>query len=220
MELKKTVAEKIAELRHNIEVRQAVVDHDRAELAALEAEERARRPALAGGQVWGCGDHRYLVAHDWAGVDKLYFVSLHGFNVTVGLASLGEDWFFVGLARDVLRVVPPKWEEERNLLLELESLYRGTSRESREMNAVLRKLDAIHNPSAVVPPEPPAPQVAPEPTGAELVGRRCWVRDLDDDAWTGPVEVKRYDPLNEGFPYATGYARWMFAKPYVEGVAP
>lgn len=97
----------------------------RSEADRIEAEERARRPALAQGQIW-----------EWIGEGCTYitcateaFGKVRLFNILDGNRLGGDGEFegipperfrFVGLARDVLRVVPP---------------------------------------------DPPAPQVAPEPTG-------------------------------------------------------
>lgn len=158
----------------------------RSEADRIEAEEQARRPALAAGQVWkdpatgsewiACVND--LLVNPWSGV------------FWCGDRSSLE---YVGLARDVLRVVPPDSEEIR---------YSG--------------------------PDTPitvqiAPHVAPEPTGAELVGRLCWVKLEGKTGWRGPGVIEKYDGSSMAFRVESridGLFWFTHAKPYIEGVAP
>lgn len=153
----------------------------RSEADRIEAEERARRPALAAGQVWRHPEHGHSVVED-PGISShggFTMWSLFGdIPMCEGAVSLEPGWEYVGLARDVLRVVPP------------------------------------------------APQVAPEPTGAELVGKRCWLKESKGSPWIGPAVVDEYDAKGEDGLWYRSMDRsvdgvWFFdAKPYVEGVAP
>lgn len=151
----------------------------RSEADRIEAEERARRPALAAGQVWEREGKRVLIAQSWVRSDLFDALSMDTF-ITQGtsIAGLPDGFAFVGLARDVLRVVPP---------------------------------------------EPPAPQVAPEPTGAELVGVKCWVTAELGGSWLGPVEIVEFDrsPIPYRATQRIDGSHWFYnAKPCVEGVAP
>lgn len=154
----------------------------RSEAARIEAEEKAKRPALAAGQVWRRIEdgaiyitfcNRNLLDGAWISVsfDGHSFVAWSGGEVS-------KEWEYVGLARDVLRVV--------------------------------------------VPEPPAAPQDVPEPTGAELVGNDCWVRDAENEAWRGPEMIRSYIDGDVAFPYrgAGGGYFWAYAKLYREGVAP
>lgn len=149
----------------------------RREADRIEAEERARRPALAAGQVWehpefghACLFRDLTTNALWmAFIDKQDGVPMH-------VDQMGDGG----------EIVP---------------------------GASLR----------VAPPDPPSPQVAPEPTGAELVGRRCWVKIEGKTGWRGPEVIEKYD--GSSMPYRVesridGFFWFTHAKPYVEGVAP
>lgn len=206
-----------------------------AEIARIEAEERARRPVLAAGQVWrirsddgdSWGYWTALPVH--GGICLFEVQSACGWAGARGFGGDDDQFEYVGLARDVLRVVPPSAEDPEFVRAPrwvLECIRDNATNPGRTMTqlGLEEHLDACHRLACEalgdkVQPVPPAPQVAPEPTGAELVGRRCWVRDRDESEWRGPFTIQDFD---EGRPrkYNTGAVAWRYAKPYVEGVAP
>lgn len=168
------------------------IAHHRAEVARLEDLQKAARPALAAGQVWRSPEGTAIIAEVVGKPDYLVSVRIDDWTAYLhehaSKRPILPQFEFVGLARDVLRVVQP---------------------------------DAVE-------------QVAPvqdEPTGAELVGKMCWVRvfnveSLDDGAWRGPVEIERFWGTGDGHDYRTDdslgdHSGWYReAKLYREGVTP
>ena len=79
----------------------------RAELERLDALEKAQRPALAEGQVWTSPKYgTSIVCTCGPGGSKTIFSTTHQV-LDVHISGLHESFEYVGLARDVLRVVPP-----------------------------------------------------------------------------------------------------------------
>ncbi len=153
--------------------------YHRAELERLDALEKAQRPALAAGQVWRSPEWGVSIVCAWDGVSgSIYNIEMQSL---VHYANGPSDCFvFLGLARDVLRVVQP---------------------------------DAGGAMEQVAP-------VQDEPTGAELVGRLCWVRDFGNKEWRGPHGIVHFAAGSQ-WPYEGGTAGfWAHAKLYREGVTP
>lgn len=149
--------------------------YHRAELERLDALEKAQRPALTAGQVWRSPEWGSSIICAWDGTSGSVY-NIERQSLVHYANGLDDCFVFVGLARDVLRVVPP---------------------------------DAVE-------------QVAPvqdEPTGAELVGKKCWVRDGDSQSWRGPYKIIGFFP-EDVYPYVVDVCAWNYAKLYREGVTP
>lgn len=147
------------------------IAHHRAELERLEAEEKAARPALAAGQVWRSPNFGLRLITTQLGGGKYSLDLLNADHMPYSGTQLDDCFEFVGLARDVLRVVEP------------------------EVSA---------------PPES-------EPTGAELVGKRCWVGGPEEwlDRVVTGMDGSYYKSQGPG---GTWFHRYV--KLYREGVAP
>jgi hypothetical protein len=212
----------------------------RAELERLDALEKAQRPALATGQVWRGGKTMkggatYLATVFPEGMtlvnldDGCRYSSYRGFD--------GDDdsFVFVGLARDVLRVVQPDAVEQVALpplnpfpmptgYEEISSLQAGEGDEYSNDGLVWwtsgggqthPKIPAMFHWRRKVAP------VQAEPTGADLVGEKCWVRNDGAKVWAGPWTVTAFEH-GDGLRYyfEAGFSWWGEAKLYREGVTP
>jgi hypothetical protein len=80
--------------------------YHRAELERLDALEKAQRPALAAGQVWRSPEWGVSIVCSWDGVSgSIYNIKRQ--SLVRYSSGLADCFVFLGLARDVLRVVPP-----------------------------------------------------------------------------------------------------------------
>lgn len=159
----------------------------RAELERLDTLEKAQRPALAAGQVWRSPKFGLRLITTQLGCGKYSLDLMNADQMPYSGTSLDDCFEYVGLARDVLRVVQP---------------------------------DAGGAMEQVAP-------VQDEPTGAELVGQKCWVKrgpSMEYD-WVGPFVIHEYDEdggadLFFGTNDGEDFYWYEFAKLYREGVTP
>ena len=78
----------------------------RAELQRLDALEKAQRPALAAGQVWRSPEWGSSIICAWDGTSGSVY-NIERQSLVHYANGLADCFVFVGLARDVLRVVQP-----------------------------------------------------------------------------------------------------------------
>ena len=83
----------------------------RAELERLDALEKAQRPALAAGQVWRSPEWGSSIICAWDGTSGSVY-NIERQSLVHYANGLADCFVFVGLARDVLRVVPPDAVEQ------------------------------------------------------------------------------------------------------------
>mgnify|MGYP003491461355 CR=1 FL=1 len=80
--------------------------YHRAELERLDALEKAQRPALAAGQVWRSPEWGSSIICAWDGTSGSVY-NIERQSLVHYANGLADCFVFVGLARDVLRVVQP-----------------------------------------------------------------------------------------------------------------
>lgn len=200
--------------------------YHRAALERLDALEKAQRPALTAGQVWRGPEWGSSIICAWDGTSGSVY-NIERQSLVHYANGLADCFVFVGLARDVLRVVQPDAVEQVApslpfVLTEgfaiISSLEAGEGDEYSEDGKIWWKSGG-----GTCHPKIPAMyywrrKVAPvqdEPTGAELVGKTCLVND-GGETWYGPYPITHWAQ----YPYTANGALWRNAKLYREGVTP
>lgn len=75
-------------------------------LSGLRDLQKAQRPALAAGQVWRSPEWGVSIVCAWDGVSGSIY-NIERQSLVPYASGLADCFVFLGLARDVLRVVPP-----------------------------------------------------------------------------------------------------------------